>query len=85
MLYMERFDFERRFTVEKEIEKHWSEKEIAHYTGLHLPSVEFDETGTYIYFGTLFGIKVINVRSNNLVRVLGKVENSERFMRVKLY
>jgi len=45
----------------------------------------FDESGNFILLPTLLGIKVINVVTNKTVRVLGRVESSERFVAISLY
>lgn len=50
-----------------------------------MPSVGFDESDTFIYFGTPVGIKVFNIKANKFVRVTGKVESTERFLQVALY
>lgn len=49
------------------------------------PTVGFDESGTFIYFGTPIGIKVVNIRTGKTVRITGKVENTERFLQVALF
>jgi hypothetical protein len=49
------------------------------------PSVVFDETGQLLVYPTLLGIKVVNLTSNGVARLLGKVENTERFLRLALY
>merc|ERR1719506_3626290 len=36
-------------------------------------------------YPTMLGIKVVNLFSNSLVRLLGKVENSERFLSLALF
>jgi len=50
-----------------------------------LPTVYFDETDTYLFFGSLIGIKVFNLKANKLVRIVGKVENTERFIQIVCY
>lgn len=39
-----------------------------------LPTMSFDETGTYLCYGSPIGVKIFNVRKNSLVKVLGKNE-----------
>jgi len=48
-------------------------------------SVLFDESGNFLLYPTLLGIKVVNLVSNAVSRLLGKVENSERFLQLALY
>ena len=66
----------RRQAVERELEK---DKEAP------MPNAIFDESGNFVLYPTLLGIKMVNVVSNALVKILGKVENTERFMRVALF
>jgi peptidylprolyl isomerase domain and WD repeat-containing protein 1 len=66
----------RRQAVERELEK---DKEAP------MPNAIFDESGNFLLYPTLLGIKMVNVVSNALVKILGKVENTERFLRVALF
>ena len=45
----------------------------------------FDETGHFLVYASLLGIKVVNVETNRLVRMLGKLEAGERFLHVALF
>lgn len=79
MLYLEKIDFERRLAIEKDLDKLWDIKNRDSLNSV-LPSIGFDETDTFIYFGSLLGIKIINIKTNKLLRIMGKVENTERFL-----
>jgi len=79
MLYLEKIDFERRMAVERDLERQWDSSEAV------MPSVGFDESDTFVYFGSPVGIKVINVKSGVPVRLIGKVESTERFLQIALY
>ncbi|KAI7792990.1 peptidylprolyl isomerase domain and WD repeat-containing protein 1 [Triplophysa rosa] len=59
-------EFGRRMAVERELEK---------VDGIRLANIIFDETGHFVLYGTMLGIKVINVETNRCVRILGKQEN----------
>ncbi|CAG05275.1 unnamed protein product [Tetraodon nigroviridis] len=59
-------EFGRRMAVERELEK---------VDGIRLVNIIFDETGHFVLYGTMLGIKVINVETNKCVRILGKLEN----------
>lgn len=61
-------EFGRRMAVERELEK---------VDGIRLTNIIFDETGHFVLYGTMLGIKVINVETNRYVRM--KVE---KFMRL---
>mmetsp|Transcript_46289 Transcript_46289/g.53346 ORF Transcript_46289/g.53346 Transcript_46289/m.53346 type:complete len:669 (+) Transcript_46289:30-2036(+) len=72
---LEKKDFDKRMKVERDFDKH----------ALFSPNIVFDETGTFVIYTTLLGIKVVNVISKEVIRVLGLVENTERFVRLTLY
>ncbi|KAJ1209584.1 hypothetical protein NDU88_004958 [Pleurodeles waltl] len=59
-------EFGRRMAVERELEK---------VDAIRLINIIFDETGHFVLYGTMLGIKVINVETNRCVRILGKQEN----------
>lgn len=59
-------EFGRRMAVERELEK---------VDAIRLTNIIFDETGHFALYGTMLGIKVINVETNRCVRILGKQEN----------
>jgi peptidylprolyl isomerase domain and WD repeat-containing protein 1 len=67
----------RRQAMERELE--------ATPASLALSNMVFDESGNFLVFGTLKGIKVVNVVTNKVVRVLGLGESGERFLSVALY
>ncbi|CAG2209963.1 PPWD1 [Mytilus edulis] len=59
-------EFGRRLAAERDLEK--SE-------AFHLCNIIFDESGNFILYGTMLGIKVINLHTNRCVRMIGKPEN----------
>lgn len=73
---LEAIDFGRRMAVEKEIEK----TENAPH-----PNAVFDESSNFLIYATLLGIKMINLHTNKVARILGKVENNDRFLGIALY
>ena len=44
----------------------------------------FDESGHFLIYPTIFGIKIVNMHSNKVVRLIGKSE-PQRFMNIALY
>lgn len=44
----------------------------------------FDESGHFLIYPTIFGIKVVNTHSNKVVKLIGKSE-PQRFMNIALY
>ncbi|CAG9462896.1 unnamed protein product [Pedinophyceae sp. YPF-701] len=79
--HLEDMDFGRRAAVEKEL----TARQAAGWKEAPLGNAVFDESGHFVIYATLLGIKVVNIVSNKVSRVLGKVENTERFVRVALY
>ncbi|KAF6258211.1 hypothetical protein COO60DRAFT_1295463 [Scenedesmus sp. NREL 46B-D3] len=49
------------------------------------PNALFDESGNFLLLPSLLGIKVINLATNALPRLLGRPENTERFLRIALW
>lgn len=74
-LHLDAIDFGRRAAVERELTT----------TTTVVSNCVFDESGHFILYPTLLGIKMVNVETNTLARVLGKVESSDRFLRVALF
>ncbi|OWF46092.1 peptidylprolyl isomerase domain and WD repeat-containing protein 1-like [Mizuhopecten yessoensis] len=68
-------EFGRRLAVEREYEKTES---------CHRCSIIFDESGHFVLYATMLGIKVINLHTNRCVRMLGKKENA-RFMALSMF
>ena len=75
-LQLEPMDFGRRMAVERELDA---------FEGAPASNVIFDESGNFILFPTLLGVKVLNIVTNKLVRVLGRVENTERFLSISMF
>ena len=48
-------------------------------------NVVFDESGNFLIYPTMLGIKIVNTHTHQVTRLLGKVETNERFVRVALY
>lgn len=73
---LEAIDFGRRMAVEREIEKTESAPQA---------NAIFDESCNFLIYSTLLGIKIVNLHTNKVARILGKVENNDRFLRIALY
>ena len=63
---LEPADFAKRLAVEKELE--------ASPAMRNKPNAIFDETGHFIIYGSMLGVKVLNTYTNQVVRVYGKDE-----------
>jgi peptidylprolyl isomerase domain and WD repeat-containing protein 1 len=77
MTRLDKGDFDKRLVVEKEVEK------LIDY----IPplNVQFDETNHFIFYPTLLGIKLIELHTNKLIKILGKKESNERFLTLSLF
>ena len=63
---LDELDFGRRLAIERETESPQYQKRS---------SVIFDESGHFIMYGSVFGVKVINTVTNRVVKVFGQAEN----------
>ena len=59
-------EFGRRMAVERDIEK---------AEALKLSNLAFDESSNFLLYPTVIGIKVVNIVTNRLMRLIGKPEN----------
>ncbi|XP_067125124.1 LOW QUALITY PROTEIN: peptidylprolyl isomerase domain and WD repeat-containing protein 1 [Centruroides vittatus] len=59
-------EFGRRMAIERDLEKSDS---------FQYANIVFDESGYFVLYATMLGIKVINLHTNKCVRLLGKNEN----------
>ena len=75
---LEDIDFGRRFASEKSLDEKLLD-------AFEYPNAVFDETGNFLMYGTIIGIKVINLQTLMVSRLLGKVENGERFTKLALF
>lgn len=75
MFQLDPIDYGRRLAAEKELR---NDPEAT-------MSMCFDASGHFLFYPTLIGIKVLNLTTNRVVRLMGKVENTERFCCLALY
>lgn len=68
-------EFGRRMAIERDLEKTDS---------FEVASIVYDESGYFILYATMLGIKVVNTYTNQCVQVLGKNENI-RLLKLALY
>ncbi|KAK2181195.1 hypothetical protein NP493_407g04016 [Ridgeia piscesae] len=68
-------EFGRRVALEHELEK----SDAYVYC-----NIIFDESGHFVLYSTMLGVKVINLKTNRCVRMLGKLENC-RLLQVALF
>ncbi|THH20079.1 hypothetical protein EW146_g1181 [Bondarzewia mesenterica] len=77
---VEDMEFGRRLAMEKELELPGPDGKVP---GSWINAV-WDESGAFILYPTLLGIKVVNIVTNRVVRLLGKDE-TVRWMNLSLY
>ncbi|XP_065069889.1 peptidylprolyl isomerase domain and WD repeat-containing protein 1-like [Rhopilema esculentum] len=68
-------EFGRRIAIEREIEK----SDL-----LRMANAVFDESGYFILYATMLGVKVVNIYTNRCLKILGKDENV-RFFGIALH
>ncbi|KAG5878478.1 hypothetical protein JTB14_003165 [Gonioctena quinquepunctata] len=73
--HLPNMEFGRRMAVERDLEKSES---------FELANITFDESGYFIMYATVLGIKLINIHTNRCVRIIGKNENL-RMLNIALY
>eukprot|EP00750_Incisomonas_marina_P017727 INCI2388.1.p1 GENE.INCI2388.1~~INCI2388.1.p1 ORF type:complete len:685 (-),score=152.56 INCI2388.1:36-2090(-) len=61
------------------------DREMREAEPVAMPNAVFDESGNFLVFSTVIGIKVLNLVTNKVARVLGEVESSERFTCLALF
>ena len=72
---LEEVEFGRRMAVERDLDNPAVRSRI---------NISFDESGHFILFGSLLGVKVINTLTNRVMRAYGKDEPF-RALNVALY
>lgn len=70
-------DFTRRMALEKDLDRNADE-------GLKSVNAVFDESGNFVLYPTMLGIKVVNLYTCKCVRMLAK-EETIRFLQLALY
>lgn len=61
--------------IERELDK----TEISHTANLC-----FDDSGYYLFYPTMLGVKIVNMFNNTMVKIIGKPENL-RALRIALF
>ena len=74
---LDKLDFGKRMATEREMERSCSTAPPCNVT--------FDESGNFILFASMFGVKVLNLTSNSVEVILGRLETTERFLSIALF
>mmetsp|Transcript_28676 Transcript_28676/g.93683 ORF Transcript_28676/g.93683 Transcript_28676/m.93683 type:complete len:630 (-) Transcript_28676:62-1951(-) len=83
-LGLEAIDFGRRMAVDRELESTARSGGAVGMLGM-LGNAIFDQSGEFLLYPTHLGVKVVNLATGRLVRLLGKLENTERFLHLALF
>jgi len=78
-------DLNRRVAVERELESTTNNKDDNTIQGLEYNNCAFDDSGNFLLYSSIIGIKVLNIHTNSVVKILGTPESGERFLTVALY
>ncbi|KAL7422291.1 Peptidyl-prolyl cis-trans isomerase cyp15 [Cryptotrichosporon argae] len=73
-------DFGRRLALERELDNHESGPGGA----LRTANAVWDESGNFLLYPTMLGVKMVNIMTNKVARVLGKDETL-RFLNLSLF
>eukprot|EP00466_Bigelowiella_natans_P016177 jgi/Bigna1/57833/fgenesh1_pm.31_\ len=79
--HLDNIDFGRRMAIERELDKESQDDEKR----IPPSNVVFDQSGNFIIYPTMLGIKMVNLVTNKLSGILGFVENTERFLGLSLF
>ena len=87
---LEAIDFGRRFAIEKKFQSRLQQSfnggaDASEEEAIAMPNAVFDDSGQFIIYASLLGIKIINVHTNRVCAILGRLENTERFTYVALH
>jgi peptidylprolyl isomerase domain and WD repeat-containing protein 1 len=77
--YLNPFNFTKKMTIEHIINNDTTAYRVS------TSNVVFDGTGNFILYPTFFGIKCVNLISNKVNRLIGRLEEDERFLHIALY
>lgn len=80
VLTLDDMDFGRRLALERDLES----KESGPGGALRTANAVWDESGNFILYPTLLGVKVVNTVTNKVARIIGKDEVS-RFLNLDIY
>lgn len=52
-----------------------AERDLEKSEAINLANIVFDESGNFVMYATMLGVKVVNLHTNRCVRMVGKPEN----------
>lgn len=76
MKSIDHIELGRRLAIEQSVERSGAIRAV---------NAVFDESGHYIVYATMLGVKVVDFRTGQCVRILARQEAGVRFLRIGLY
>lgn len=73
---MNNMDFARRMAIEREIDNNFITSQ---------ENAIFDESGNFVLYPTMLGVKIMNWKTDRLIRVLGREETNFRPLSISLF
>jgi peptidylprolyl isomerase domain and WD repeat-containing protein 1 len=61
-----------------------AERDLEKCEAINLGNIIFDESGYFVLYATMLGVKVVNLYTNKCVKIIGKPENL-RPLKLALY
>lgn len=52
-----------------------AERDLEKSDHMVLANIVFDESGNFVMYSTLLGVKLVNIFTNRCVKIIGKTEN----------
>jgi len=90
-LKLDAIEFGRRLSVEREIDRLHQQAALSptpislNTPQLPVSTAIFDDTSTFILYPTMYGIKVYDIRTTTLQRIIGSNESHDRYLQLSLY
>lgn len=81
---VDEIEFGRRAAIEKDIDRSLSNPDASAMSSPSFNAI-FDQSGTFLITSSLFGIKIINMYTNKLSKIIGTDDAGLRFMNMALY
>ena len=73
---LDNVEFARRLSIERDLDRS---------DAFAFSNAVFDDSGHFLLYATLVGIKILNLRTNHVVRLLGREESTQRFLHLALF
>lgn len=51
------------------------ERDLEKYDAMNYANIVFDESGYFLMYSTMLGVKLVNIYTNRCVKIIGRTEN----------